>query len=247
MYLQPALRRLLHTLEPLRPTFAAMLAGSFEIPWPRGSLAAPPFDPLTQPSVKRALRLRGDAALALHCMCVTAHGAIAQLDAAGQVVQSVSLREMRRIQLVRASPQWPCMLALDLVDAATGDRSTAFHVLLTGHASGDRAELAVKNSLAGVPLDVLDAPPPVRMPDLVPLLRRMRRAVEEHDALIAERSAVLERIRRLQFQSISRSAVEKYSVGPAEAPAQEMSRQCMLNLLVSYVCNANARSRGEFS
>lgn len=239
---------MLQTIEPLRPTFAAKLAGDFHVAWPaRGGLGPPPFDPLSQPSVRKALRLRGDAAMALQSIAVTASHTIVVVDTNGFIVKTFGVDEMRRINLVRASRSDPCVLIVDLEAARDGARSTAYFVLLTGMNSGDRAELAVKNSFRGVPVEVSDKPPEVRMPDLHPLLRRMRKRTEENDALIAERSAVLDRIRKLQLQSIARSAVEKICVDNIEdAPQQERERQTMLNLLVNYICGAESRSNGEY-
>ena len=120
--LQPGLRRLLQTIQPLGPTFAAILAGHFKIPWSSGRNGTmrpspPPFDPLAQPSVKRALRLKGEAAMALHAIAITRANSIVVVSANGFVDEQYSFGEMRKINLVRASSRGgPCVLIVDLAD-----------------------------------------------------------------------------------------------------------------------------------
>lgn len=252
--LQPGLRRLLQTIQPLGPTFAAILAGHFKIPWSSGRNgnmrpSPPPFDPLAQPNVKKALRLKGEAAMALHAIAITRANSIVIVSANGFVDEQYSFAEMRKINLVRPnSPDSPCVLIVDLVDPDDFSKLyTAYFVLLTGLESGDRAEMAVKTSFRGIPIEVNAEPPQVLMPDLRTLIGRMKQGVREHDRLIQRRSEVMERLRQLQLQNIARSAVEKLCVDSIEeAPQQERERQVMLNLLVNYICGAESRSKGEF-
>lgn len=245
--LQPAVKRLMAIVEPLSPTFISMLAGDFHVPWPKNATQCPPFDPLSQRSVKRALK--EDNITALHSLCITRNKTIVVIGANGMIDKTVPTSEMRKISLVKATRDDPSVLIVDLVDAQRGPeyRATAFYVLLTGYASNDRAEMCVKNSLSGVPYEVLSKPPEVRMPSLDPLLRRMSARLEEHDALMKERAELLERIRQLQYANASRDAVAKLTVDAADAPAQEHERQSMLNVLVHYVCSAKSRANGDFA